>query len=466
MMSANKIIENLSNNPNIPDYIKPSIIMESPNEQIVINEGNIGIELDLFSIMPEGKIFINWFPKMNYYFRGTHKSTRPLPLEAFSNKSVFISGKLFGMLFPLSVSNKSIPGATTFCITIEGIIKIDKNYYDYSPSANDVNFSLTNYNHFVGIDCKIIKDSSVTIIKHYYAFENDKYLISINLLNNHNELCNKLEQSGGFVVLAGGNIKKISGPISYKESLDELYNFSLFISFINGFSISPVFLNGIYDGEIIWEDHISILENDNYKSQVPSWTPLFYNTSFNDMWVRFSSLCLSKENKHFLELIIRWYLMLLRSSVENAIVISQIALELLYNWYIVEEKKLIIGKDCIKIEASNKIRLLLGQIGIDYSIPVHYTELIEYVKSNSEIKDAIDALTSIRNILIHSQGDKRKNYAEIKKKIKNQVIDLSIHFIELTLLKILDYNGKYYNRITNSKNSEEITPWSIDKSKG
>lgn len=440
----------------LPDYIEPTIFMELPNEKIIIHEGEFIIELKSASIKFSGEIFFNWFPKIAYYFRGSNTDVNTPSLSYFFNSSIKIENEVFGEILPYSLKLKPDYQTKTATYSIYGQINISPHYYDYSPSVSKVNFSLTNYNFFKGMACKKIKDGDLIIDNKYYAFRNSKYRISISLLKDYDDHLNKLKSSGGYYVLGGGSIQKLSGSISYNETLDELLVFSLFISFINGYSISPVFLQGICDKKVIWEDHTPILENDSYKSSIPSWTPFEYNSSFNDMWDRFSYLCVTKNNKQFLELIVRWYLMLLRGSVENTIVISQIALELLYNWYVVEENKLILGKDCENIEASNKIRLLLGQIGIDYSVPENYAELREYIKSNKEVRDPVDALTSIRNILIHSQGDKRKNYAGIREEVKDQVIDLSIHFIELSLLKILNYNGNYYNRVIRG---EEHTPW-------
>ena len=53
---------------------------------------------------------------------------------------------------------------------------------------------------------------------------------------------------------------------------------------------------------------------------------------------------------------------------------------------------------------------------------------------------------SIRNALVHSQVEKRKKLTKISPEVQIEALQLSIKYIEHSILSILDYKGKYYDR--------------------
>ena len=141
---------------------------------------------------------------------------------------------------------------------------------------------------------------------------------------------------------------------------------------------------------------------------------------------------------------------------------AQTALELIYNWWVVEKKQLIIGKDSEMINAASKIRLLLSQIGINSEIPKSFKSLTVFLSEEDSIKDAPDVIVQIRNSIVHSQENKRRKLAKISKDIKYEALQLCVWYIELALLRILDYKGIYFNRCSEATfkvDAEEKVPW-------
>ena len=147
---------------------------------------------------------------------------------------------------------------------------------------------------------------------------------------------------------------------------------------------------------------------------------------------------------------------------EGSIIMAQTALELLYNWWIIENKKIIIGKDSENINASNKIRLLLSQLNINHTVPIAFSNLQAFIDSEKQIIDAPDATVQIRNAIVHSQEEKRKKLSSIHYKAKYEALQLCLWYIEMTLLKILEYDDKYYNRTSSEfikSKAIEFVPW-------
>ena len=168
---------------------------------------------------------------------------------------------------------------------------------------------------------------------------------------------------------------------------------------------------------------------------------------YNEAWVAFYNLWKNENDKDFLIKVIHWYIEANLNSgfLEGSIIKAQIALELFYNWLIIEKLKLIKGKDCENISASNKIRLLLSQINTSsYKTNLKYLEL--FISDNQQIEDEIEAFVQIRNAIVHSQENKRKELTKINTRVKYEVLQLGLLFIEQSLLHILEFKESFNDR--------------------
>lgn len=140
---------------------------------------------------------------------------------------------------------------------------------------------------------------------------------------------------------------------------------------------------------------------------------------------------------------------------------TQVALELIYNVLIIEQKKLLLGKDADSISASNKIRLLLSYLKVGHEVPAQLTNLETTI--NKEICDGPDAFVQIRNAIVHSQEDKRRKVKNMDLMIKYEALQLGIWYLELSLLYILKFEDKYFNRCSGAVfagQGEQYVPWS------
>lgn len=91
-----------------------------------------------------------------------------------------------------------------------------------------------------------------------------------------------------------------------------------------------------------------------------------------------------------------------------------------------------------------------------------FSELQAYSDSKSHGIDGPEILTYIRNAIVHSSEVKRKALSQTSALVMFQVLQLSIHYVELVTLYILNYNGLYFNRTSNAHwagEGEEQVPW-------
>lgn len=294
------------------------------------------------------------------------------------------------------------------------------------------------------------------------SLENDKYVIVIDKSIHFKTLSEKLNDEGGFILLYEGELKKKNGILSYQESKDVFECLNLFLTFINGRRTSALFLLGTTNDEICWQDFSNEFV-DIHKDSI-SWISKNSVSDLNHCWKNLYKFWLRQNDKDFFTAAINWYIEANKRSglTEGAIILAQTALELLYNWLVVENRKLIIGNDSKDITASNKIRLLLSTIQVDYSIPKSFVALQHFANSTSNKLDGPEVVTVIRNAIVHSQEEKRKKLILIDNVAINQALSLCIWYIELSLLNILDYNATYFNRCAGQKfhfDNEEKVPW-------
>lgn len=428
----------------IPNIINSPYEMEHPNLSINIHDGEFTLIQEEKTIKIDGKVFFDWFPHQNVKFEGIIIESTDNPLVTFKNNEgfeLFINGFTFGkaLLTNVSLGQNS---------EISGLVQAESVLGDKSISVSKINFVIPNLIDLFGSPVNVLsKDGDVIkSCKNRVAFENDEFIITIDKSSKFNTLQDELSKKGGFVVLYAGEIIKKKGSIQYAELQELIYSFSVFLTFLNGRRCSPLFLQGIHDDDVIWTDFAGY-KTDPYKS-VFSWCPKLSINGMNEMWQQFSSIWKNKNDKNFLDFVIHWYVEANGNSgyMEGSIIMSQIALELIYNWLIIEKKRLLIGKDAENISATNKIRLLLGQVKLNTEIPHALKDLIKFVNDNNELVDGVDAFVQIRNAIIHSQEEKRKKLTNIRYRVKYEAQQLSIHYIEYAILSILKYKGRYYNR--------------------
>ena len=453
-------------NNHIPYIIESSILMSETNTPIEVHKGEYSLKNNTAEIKVEGKIYFGWFPRPGLYFSGeviAESSMNDLPYnierECIGKEyELFVEDLVFGKGLILNTNTNTKFGSNTIKNTIiKGKFLQQAVYGDKTIPVKKIVFSIPNFRRYLGSLVKYRGDNSTGSSMNRLMLENGDYIISIDKCLDFDAKLKSLNQDGGYIITHNGELKIKKGSLRLDETHDLFHCLNTFITFLNGRRTAVVFLQGVYEDDIVWTDYSNKII-DPYKN-VQSWLQKFSTDGVNELWQSFSSLW--KDSKDFLIFVIHWYVEANNYSgfTEGSIILTQTALELLYNWWIIEQKKLIVGKDSEKLSASNKIRLLLSQLNISHEAPVKFTQLQEFIKSNDNIIDAPDAIVQIRNAIVHSQEEKRKKLSAINPSAKHEALDLSIWYIELAILRILNYENKYINRCSEINNNVEFVPW-------
>lgn len=457
-MTMNKTEQELYDK--FPEMISHSIKMEDPNQSILIYSGKFTLVRNDKTLILDGRISYDWIPTNGVRFIGKILENELEILNLLDAKpttELFIENQFFGIC---RISGTKIGIEPT----VEGFLLKNSVLGDKSVPVSSIRFTIPNLMDFHADPIKLVENNSIQFCRRRIVFKNKDYQITIDGFPYYDKLKEKLSSKGGYLIQYNGEIKKIKGSIHYSDLRDLTVSFSVFLSFINGRRCATLFHQGIYDNEVVWTDYTPS-KLDLYKS-VFTWSVYDDTSGFNDLWVNFHRLWSKKGDRDFLNSIIHWYLEANKNSgyVEGSIILTQVGLELAYNWYVIENKKLIIGKDADNITAANKMRLLLSQIELESDLPETLTSLKQFIIDN-DLTDGIEAFVQIRNALIHSQEDKRKRLHKIDTEVLIEALQLGLWYLELSILKVLNYNGKYQFRCSGNlwKGTNNLkVPWVAD----
>lgn len=444
---------NKFNLDNLPEMIKTSIKMEEPNQPIPVYSGIFNLNREGKAMRIDGTLVFEWFPSKQVRFIGDVVESE-FPLDELIKLEQIYELEVNGLRVGDCRFSEMTLGENS---KVQGILNHYALIGDKSIPVSKIRFSIPNLREFFGDP---IKTSERGVSRSRLSFETEKYSINIDQLIKYKELKNKLKLKGGYIILHSGELIKKEGAIQYDDLIYLKYCLSSFLSFLNGRKVGVFFAQGIHEDEVIWTDFTPMYV-ELFKT-VHSWPCKLSIEGLNESWKNFFEIWKLLDEEDFLNSAIHWYLEANSDSIiDNSIILTQIGLELVYNWFVIENKKMLIGKDAENISAANKIRLLLSQIGLKNELPIHFTELNSYLIQNN-LPDGIEAFVQIRNTLVHSQEERRKKLSSVDPIVLYQVHELGLWYLELAILRVIDFRGKYCFRCSDKKwsgQNEISVPW-------
>jgi hypothetical protein len=141
--------------------------------------------------------------------------------------------------------------------------------------------------------------------------------------------------------------------------------------------------------------------------------------------------------------------------VDTGLTLSQVALEHLAWTYCVRDRKMVSAAAFGRrgLSAADRLRLLLSALEVPATIPDSLRAL--GAKPGQPWDDGPDAITGIRNALVHP----RENI-KLPHNSYYEAWQLSMWFLDMTLLRLCRYNGRYANRLRQRHAGDvEPVPW-------
>lgn len=430
------------------------VSMKTPNEQIEIHSGVFTLKNEEKAYTLNGTILFKWFPDMGVKFKGSFTDDFKPKIQLLQEYDLLVDNKSAGKVV-----------ITNFHLGENPTCSGDGNLFtlgDSTVKVTEVSFSIPNMREFHGDPVKEVTQAGVRMERSRLTLDDKPFKIVIDKLENYKERKEKLDETGGYLITYAGKITTKKGSISLSDLRKWHDRFHHFLYFLNGRRVAPMFYTGKHGDEISWNDYTPCtIDTHKY---VNCWSDIMILNDLPQLWKSYNKLWKEESDQDFLITAIHWYIEANSNAgmVEGSIILIQTALELIYNWLIVEHQKIIIGGDADGMSAANKIRLLIFQFKINSSIPSAFKELA----SIPNVIDGPEAFVKIRNALVHGQETKRAELKKITLKAKYQALQLGIWYVELALLYILGYKGKYKNRTDGNlwKNTGVLVPWVNDQS--
>ena len=424
----------------IPNIIESAVILKKPNSPIRIFKGDfllINSEHDI-KIDIKGEINFEWFPNYGCIFLGDISIVDfdKFILNPYLSYDVIADKKDLGKAF----IHKTINSTSSNKALIKGVFENKVLVGTKTEPIDEIIFSIPNLKSISGDVVKKVTLTKIISTRSRITLDNQKWKIIIDKNIEYNNLNNELEIIGGYNILYTGKITHTKGQkFTYNEAEEIINCLDTFLSFINGRRISTLFLNGFTEGIKKWTDY-SAKSVETYKN-VPSCIYYRNISSLDIMWKEFSAIWETDKGNDFLKSIIHWYTQSNNKAglLEGSIIMAQAGLEKLYFWTSKEEND--------PENTPQKLRKLTKYLHIkDFEVLSNYITLNEFSRihiKKHKHRDIAGIITTIRNNIIHP-----KETIEINSQTKNEALQLSLWVIEIALLKINKYEGKYHDRTT------------------
>ena len=427
-------------NEDLSDPIKTKFSNCKANKNIYLGRQLIKLTIGKDEIITKGNVYLSLVRSPNIELVVKAKLNLAQHFELFAN-----DGKVQVGIFP-DVDWNIISNDPITAVANPKFLRFHTN-----SKLKSVTFNILNFEKIIGAAFKNGKSGftfgRIVLIANGWALNIDQ----VNKLN-----IDTLNQVGGYGITHAARLERVNGDVFTTEDADSiLKNIFYFLSFARGLWAPPVQLEGCNSkGKIVWKEWgfskhtspwkfvLSWFDGDVAQESLQGLFPGFLNLISNQTW------------QSVIERVIYWYIVSNNLGyIEGALILSQTALELLSWNYLVVDKQILSSDGHKKLTADDQIRLLLSSLDIPIQIPPELGELIQAAKEYNFI-DGPQAVTHIRNSFIHP--------TKTKKKIGNDAVyqcaAISMWYIELAILRLCDYHGKYANRLKNMRFAGDVTP--------
>ncbi len=138
---------------------------------------------------------------------------------------------------------------------------------------------------------------------------------------------------------------------------------------------------------------------------------------------------------------------------DSALIFAQAALEVLAWTHCILDKKILSSAAFRRrgLSAADKFRVLASSLGIPKAIPQQLSAL--HAKTQPKWTDALDAITGIRNSLVHPDAT-----GTLPENSYYEAWNLSLWYIEMALLRLFEHSGAYANRLLTRRSVGQIEP--------
>lgn len=445
---------------NIDQALYPIYRTPHPNDVIQLYTGSLEVEQNRVTVGTTGLIELVWLrsPAVKFSF----KENNP---DLTSKLINFVDGPIS---LRLPVSTESI---NAYLLNHRGISDSKGLRMDFSgnvqgpicigcgESVSRVLLHLPNF--FDTLGAPVGRRDKKTSWLGRFSLTTDEWRITVDKVDNHQDLFPFLKASGGYAITHMMKIERVDDKefdVRKIESLVE--DLFYFFSFSRGSWTSPVLEVGFdKKGNRVWERWTKP-RTDTWRS-LASWFDPQVPERLTYFWPQFHRRLNDMTWGETLKRAIRWYIAanLKAGDLEGAIILAQTGYELL-SWTRFVAEKGLSSEGFDKLPASDRLRLLLLDAGIPPSVPSSLRAIIPRCQSE-KWTDGPHAVTQLRNRLVHPSSRNLQRLLDLSNDELQDAHMLSMWYLELALLYLLGFKDAYANRLIylRSLGQVEPVPW-------
>ena len=347
----------------------------------------------------------------------------------------------------LSIGVLGIRSYNELTLSIEGEIFGEVIYGDKSVDVSIIRFRVPNMVEIPGDPIEYF-DGAVALGRH--VFDDGKFIVTMDEVHDFRRRMQEWQRKGGMFLNYACELRKKNGAaISRTEATTFIEKFDLFLSFLNGRKTASLLLQGMdNDNDYpIWSDYTRYAYYQGPNVQIHSWAQSSFRRRLSSLWRDFSSFFNESTDTSFIRLAVLWYTESNTNQTdETSIIVAQTAMELIYNWLVIEKKKLLSGDDAKNITASNKLRLVANSVQFKVD-PKALPILVKMIEDQGQQKDIFEMMVEVRNALVHSQKVKRESLEKMPSGAIRETRRIFLYMVELSLLNIFGYKFRFSSRL-------------------
>lgn len=299
-----------------------------------------------------------------------------------------------------------------------------------------------------------------------------QWQVQISAHNKTKEWNDAIKQTGGLAATHAGCIQKTDGQaMDWEEAKNIIACLHHFLSFARGHWQPIGHIRLLSNDGVCLHERWGILRGGDQLTQnsLTWWSHHPQADQLSEVFKGFWDLWNDSSWKDALPEVIYWYLQANLAGrghlgADSALILSQSTLEKL-SWIYATQIKKAVSEEAFqpgKLRASDQIRLLATLMDLPHEIP----DILDSIKEDAkgqQFDDAFHAITIIRNQLVHS-----KKRRELKPGAEFDAWNLSQWYVEMCLLRLMQYQGQYANRVRLDKwaGDSEAVPWASSGEKG
>lgn len=268
------------------------------------------------------------------------------------------------------------------------------------------------------------------------------WVIELNEIQDYKLVSEHMREYGGFAITHKGKITRENKEFTYDEANEVLNKFYTYVSFLSGKRLYPT---GFYGSGNSFERYEA--KNIDLWGKVHNWYPDQEREIKQELFNGFNSFWDNKDWYLSKNILLGTYLECFASvTLENKITSIQTALELISKLYLVDYKKNISHRKFKNLNTKERLMCLFEIMEIALDVPT------DYINRNLEFEyDPIDFVVNVRNSIVHANKKVGLTYNNIK-----VAYYLGLWFLEIVFLNLFGYQGRYKNRLAESKYSGDV----------